>query len=372
LGDTFGAAFRLTTFGESHGVALGGVIEGCPPGLTLDVDALQAACDRRRPGTSKLVSGRAETDRVTILSGLDRGVTLGTPIAFTVPNVDADPAAYDALRDVYRPSHADFTWEARFGRRMVEGCGRASARETVARVVGGDVARQVLASIDPDPIDVVAWVDSVGDLRASVDPDHVTQQGVDASPVRCPDPAASAAFEARIREVRAAGDSVGGVVRVVARGVRAGLGAPVFDKLDADLAKALMSLPACKGVEVGSGFAGTLLTGRAHNDAFYADAGTIRTRTNRSGGVQGGISNGMPLLLAAAFKPVATIFHEQETVDAAGRPAVVRPRGRHDPCVLPRAVPIVEAMVWLVLADHRLRWRAQVGAPPPIPRLAPR
>jgi chorismate synthase len=366
MGSTFGSAFRVTTFGESHGGGLGAVIDGCPPGLSLDLDRVQAALDRRRPGTSKLVSGRRETDRVEVLSGLSEGRTTGTPIALVLENRDADPSAYERFRDRYRPSHADFVYDAKYGHRAWAGGGRASARETAARVAAGAVAEQVLE--DLGPVAIVAWVSTVGALVSEVDPTTVTRAAVDRSPVRCPDPVASEAMEARIRAIRADGDTIGGIVRVVARGVPAGLGEPVFDKLDGALAGALMGLPAAKGVSIGSGFEGTLLTGRAHNDAFVPDgAGGITTRTNRSGGIQGGISNGAPITAAVAFKPVATVFHEQDTVDQHGRATTIRPRGRHDPCVLPRAVPIVEAMVALVLVDQWLQWRGQVGAPPPVP-----
>lgn len=369
MGDGFGRLFRLTTFGESHGGAIGGIIEGCPPGLRLDVAAVQAELDRRRPGQSKLTSARKETDEVSFLSGLFDGRTLGTAIGFTIANADADPSAYAPYRHAYRPSHADYTFDARYGLRAWAGGGRASARETACRVVGGAVARQILRCLGP--VEVVAWVDSVADITAAVDASAVTATAVDATPVRCPDPEAAEAMHARILAARAAGDTVGGVVRCVARGVPAGLGAPVFDKLDADLAKAMLSLPACKGFEVGSGFAGTRSTGLAHNDVFVPDPhGGVATRTNRSGGIQGGISNGMPIGLSVAFKPVATVFHSQDTVDDAGRATTIRPRGRHDPCVVPRAVPIVEAMVCLVLADHWLRWRGQVGVPPALPGLS--
>jgi chorismate synthase len=370
MGSSFGVLFRVTTFGESHGAGLGCVVEGCPPGIRLDLDAMQAELDRRRPGQSKLTSARKEADRVEILSGVGGGLTLGTPIAMMVRNEDADPRAYEATRDLYRPSHADFTYDAKYGVSAASGGGRASARETVARVAAGAVARQVLAHLagDRPAPDVVAWVDRVGEVGSSVDAGLVTREEVDANDVRCPDTAAAARMEERIREVRKQGDTVGGVVRCVARNVPAGLGDPVFDKLEADLAKALLSLPAAKGFESGSGFEGTRLTGLQHNDLFEPDGrGGIRTVTNRSGGVQGGISNGMPVEVAVAFKPVATVFREQPTVDRAGRAAVILPKGRHDPCVLPRAVPIVEAMVCLVLADHWLRWRGQVGAAPRIP-----
>jgi chorismate synthase len=359
MGSTFGHLFRVTTFGESHGGAVGGIVEGCPPGLALDLDAVQAELDRRRPGQSDLTTPRREADRIQVLSGLFEGRTLGTPLSFLVPNKDADPKAYADFKDRYRPSHADYTYEAKYGLRAWAGGGRASARETVSRVAAGAVARQVLA---PLGVEVVAWVDRVQHEAARVDPATVSRSGVDAHPVRCPDPEAAARMEARIRQVRAEGDTVGGTVRCVARGVPAGLGDPVFDKLEADLARALLSLPASKGFAIGSGFDGTFLTGSAHNDVFETGTdGVVRTRTNRSGGVQGGISNGMPIEVEVAFKPVSTIFRTQETVDREGRATTVRPKGRHDPCVLPRAVPMVEAMVLLVLVDHHLRHRALVG-----------
>ncbi|MFT4624559.1 MAG: chorismate synthase [Myxococcota bacterium] len=366
-GSSTGVLFRVTTFGESHGGGLGAIVEGCPPGLVLDLDAVQAELDRRRPGQSSITTQRGEADRVEVLSGLFEGRTLGTAIGLLLRNTDAKPESYLPFKDRYRPSHADFTYDARYGLRAWAGGGRASARETAARVAAGAIARQVLRSLGP--VEVVAWVDRVADVQADVDPAVVTAAAVEAhATVRCPDPVAAAAMEARIRAARKQGDTVGGVVRCVARGVPAGLGAPVFDKLDADLAKALMSLPAAKGVEVGSGFAGTWLTGLAHNDVFVPDAERgIATATNRSGGIQGGISNGMPVEVSVAFKPVATVFREQATVDNAGRATTLTPRGRHDPCVLPRAVPIVEAAVCLVLVDHWLRWRGQVGVPPPVP-----
>ena len=362
MGSTFGKLFCVTTFGESHGGGLGVVIDGCPPGLSLQLDAVQAQLRRRRPGQSKLVSNRKEPDEVEVLSGVFEGRTLGSPLAMLVRNKDADPTAYAPFRHLYRPSHADFTTEARFGIRTWQGGGRASARETVARVAAGAVAEQVLSEAG---VEIVAWVDRVGDCAATVDAATVSRDAVDQHPTRCPDPAAAEQMEAIIRAVRADGDTIGGVVRVVARGVPAGLGDPVFDKLEADLAKGLMSLPAAKGVESGSGFSGSRMRGSAHNDAFEPGPapGSIRTRTNHSGGIQGGISNGMPVTFAVAFKPVATVFRPQDTVDDQGREARIKPRGRHDPCVVPRAVPMVEAMVALVLCDHLLRWRA-LGVPP--------
>lgn len=365
MGSSFGRMFRLTTFGESHGGGLGGVVEGCPPGLALDLDAVQHQLDRRRPGQSKLTTQRGETDRIEVLSGLFEGRTLGTAIGFMIPNKDADPRAYEPFKDRYRPSHADFTYDARYGLRAWAGGGRASARETASRVAGGAIARQVLAT---QGIEIVAWVDRVKDVESAVDAAVVTEADVDANIVRCPDAEAAVRMEACILEARRNGDTVGGVVRCIARGVPAGLGDPVFDKLEADLAKAMISLPAAKGFESGSGFGGTMLTGLQHNDAFIPDASRgVATRTNRSGGIQGGISNGMPIEVSVAFKPVATVFREQDTVDRAGNATRVKPRGRHDPCVLPRAVPMVEAMMALVLADHFLRWRGQVGQAPPVP-----
>ncbi|TVQ87347.1 MAG: chorismate synthase [Deltaproteobacteria bacterium] len=363
MGSSFGRLLRVTTYGESHGGGVGCILEGCPPGLRLDLERVQAELDRRRPGQSSLTTPRKELDKVEILSGLFEGRTLGTPIAMAVRNQDADPAAYRNLKDRYRPSHADFTYEARYGLRAWAGGGRASARETVGRVAAGAIARQILEHLGP--VQVVAWVERVHDISAQVEVDRVSSRAVDAHPVRCPDPEAAALMEARIREVRRDGDTVGGVIRCVARGVPAGLGAPVFDKLEADLARGLLSLPACKGFEIGSGYPGTFLKGSQHNDAFVPDGlGGVATKTNRSGGIQGGISNGMPIVLSAAFKPVATIFKEQQTVNDRGEAVLVKPRGRHDPCVLPRAVPMVEAMVCLVLADHWLRWRGQVGSAP--------
>jgi chorismate synthase len=354
VGDTFGHAFRITTFGESHGAALGVVIDGCPPGLLLDQDGIQAECDRRRPGQSKLVTPRKEADRIEILSGLFEGRTTGTALAMLVRNEDADSSKYDDLRDLYRPSHADFTYDARYGIRDHRGGGRSSARETVARVAAGAVARQVLQSRLPG-FDCVSWVETVGDIVASVDPDAVTRDAVEATDVRCPDPAVAAAMIERIQAVRKARDTIGGIVGVVARGVPAGFGDPIFDKLDGDLGKAMLSLPAAKGVEIGDGFRGTHLLGSQHNDPFVPKDGRVGTTTNHAGGVLGGISTGEPIVVRVAFKPVATLFQPQTTVNTRGEPVVFAARGRHDPCVLPRAVPIVEAMMCLVLADHLLR-----------------
>lgn len=362
MGNRFGRAFSVTTFGESHGPALGVVIDGCPPRLPLAAADVQRELDRRRPGQSSLTSPRREPDQVELLSGIsDDGLTLGTPIAMVVRSVDARGKDYGEVEARYRPSHADFTYDAKYGIRAIAGGGRASARETVGRVAAGAVARAVLA---PLGVEVVAWVDEVAGLAAAVDPDGagVTRDAVDATPVRCPDATAAARMIERIERARKDGDSVGGVVRCACRGVPAGWGQPVFDKLDAELARAMLSIPAVKGFEIGSGFAGTLLAGSEHNDRFVrGPGGAIETATNRSGGVQGGISNGMPVTMRVAFKPTATIMRPQDTVDRDGQPAVLEPRGRHDPCVLPRAVPIVEAMALLVLADAFLRHRGQVG-----------
>ena len=353
-GNSFGTRFRVTTFGESHGAGLGVVIDGVPPGMALDLGAVQADLDRRRPGQSPLVSPRKEADVPEMISGLFEGRTLGTPLTFLFRNRDARADDYVALKDVYRPSHADFTTEARYGVRDWRGGGRASARETVGRVAAGAVARQVLAGAG---IEVVGWVDRVGTIGSTVDGATVSRAAVDAHDVRCPDPVAAVGMQTLIRAVRAEGDTVGGVIRAVARGVPAGLGDPVFDKLEADLAKAMLSLPAAKGFESGDGYAGAGRRGSEQNDVFIGTAEGIRTRTNHSGGIQGGISNGMPLEVSVAFKPVATLFREQETVDRDGRPATIKPRGRHDACVLPRAVVMVEAMLCLVLVDHWLgRW----------------
>jgi chorismate synthase len=352
-----GKAFRIATFGESHGGAVGVVVEGCPPRLPLEVAEIQRDLDRRRPGQSRLTTPRQEPDTAEVLSGLFEGRTLGTPIAIVVRNQDARPEAYEHLRDVYRPSHADYTTEVKYGVRNGQGGGRASARETVGRVAAGAVARKLLRQVAG--VEVLAWVRRVHEVEAKVDdPLAVTLEDVEASPTRCPDPAAAEEMIRRIDAARGRGDSLGGVVECVARNVPPGLGEPVFDKLEAELARALMSLPASKGFEIGSGFAGTLLTGIEHNDPFVpAAGGGVRTASNRSGGVQGGISNGEPVVVRVAFKPTATIRTAQQTVTRRGEPVSLEAQGRHDPCVLPRAVPMVEAMVCLVLADHWLRQR---------------
>jgi chorismate synthase len=359
-GNTFGSLFRVTTYGESHGPAVGVIVDGCPPRLPVTVEDIQHELDRRRPGQSHITTQRREADVVEILSGVQDGLTLGTPISMMVRNQDNRGGDYEEMRTKFRPSHADFTYQTKFGIRAWKGGGRSSARETVGRVAAGVLARKALALAGD--IQIVAWVQRVQDLEATVDAGRVTPADVDANIVRCPDAAKAAEMIALIDGARKAGDSLGGVVEAVARGVPAGWGEPVFDRLEADLGKGMLSLPAAKGFEIGSGFAGTRLPGSAHNDPFYAAGdGRVRTRTNRSGGVQGGISNGEDIVLRVAFKPTETILREQDTVDDQGKDTTIKARGRHDPCVLPRAVPIVEAMMALVLADHFLRQRGQCG-----------
>jgi chorismate synthase len=363
VSSTFGYIFRSTTFGESHGGGVGVVVDGCPPRLPLTVEEIQFDLDRRRPGQSRLVTQRKEADQVEILSGVFDGHTTGSPIGLLVRNTDARSEAYDHLKDLYRPSHADYTTEAKYGIRNWQGGGRSSARETIGRVAAGAIARALLRRAAG--IEVLGWVSSVHDIDAQVDTATVTLDDVEAGPTRCPDPAAAARIEAAIDAARRDGDSLGGVVTCVARNVPPGLGDPVFDKLDATLGGAMLSLPAAKGVEIGSGFAGTRLTGRSHNDPFEPGPdGRPRTTTNHSGGVQGGISNGEEIVVRVAFKPTATISSPQKTVTRDNEAVELAAKGRHDPCVLPRAVPLVEAMTLLVLADHWLRQRAIDVLPP--------
>ncbi len=357
MGNTFGQLFRVTTFGESHGGGVGVVIDGCPPRIAITEADIQRELDRRRPGQSKITTQRKEADRCEILSGVFEGTTLGAPIAILVRNEDARPEAYEATRGTFRPSHADFTYEAKFGIRNWQGGGRASARETIGRVAAGAVARKVLAAICSE-IEIIAYVTHVHDRAVSIDRKAITLAQIEASAVRCPDVAASDEMVKAIERARAGGDSLGGVIECLVRNVPAGLGDPVFDKLEADLAKAMLSLPASKGFEIGSGFAATRMRGSEHNDEFVKRGERIATRTNFSGGIQGGISNGEDIYFRVAFKPTATIAREQNTVTSTGEAATLAARGRHDPCVLPRAVPIVEAMTALVLCDHALRQRA--------------
>ena len=358
MGSSFGQLFRISTFGESHGGAVGVILEGCPPRLTLDLAAIQAELDRRRPGQSRITTPRKEDDRVEILSGLLDGVTLGTPIALVVRNKDQRPQDYKEMEVAFRPSHADATYQAKYGIQARSGGGRASARETIGRVAAGAIAKQLLAHVAGT--EVIAWVKRIHTIEASIDPATVSLEAVEANIVRCPDGASAERMIERIEAIGRDGDSCGGVIECLVRRPPVGLGMPVFDKLEADLAKAVMSLPATKGFEIGSGFAGTLLLGSEHNDAFLPTGdGRLRTATNNSGGIQGGISNGEPITLRVAFKPTATIRKEQQTINAAGEATTLAAKGRHDPCVLPRAVPMVEAMVALVLADHLLRQRGQ-------------
>ena len=359
MGNTFGHMFRVTTWGESHGDAVGVVVDGCPPGLELSIDDIQPELDRRRPGQSRIVTQRRESDRAEILSGVFEGRTLGTPILIGVWNEDARGKDYEHMRTKFRPSHADYSYQAKYGIRNWKGGGRASARETIGRVAAAAIASKLLAR--DYGVEIVGYVKQVRELRADVDPDAVTRADVESNMVRCPDADMAQRMIEQIEGARKSGDTLGGIVECVARGVPPGWGEPVFDKLEADLARGVMSLPACKGFEIGSGFGGVTMTGSQHNDPFYNEGGRIRTRTNHSGGVQGGISIGENIVIRAAFKPVATIMRPQETVDVDGNPTTLSGRGRHDPCVLPRAVPMVEAMMALVLIDHALRQRGQVG-----------
>lgn len=354
---SIGNIFRVHTFGESHGPSVGVVIDGCPPRLSLSRDEIQHDLDRRRPGQSSLVTQRDEPDAVEIMSGLHEGLTLGTPLALVIRNEDHQSGAYDHLKDIYRPSHADYTTQIKYGIRAHEGGGRASARETVGRVAAGAVARKVLS--EHSGIEIIAWVKQVHDITTSIDPSAVTLEMVESNDTRCPDPDDSERMRQAIVNARRDGNSLGGVVECVARNVPVGLGDPVFGKLEAELAKAMMSLPASKGFEIGSGFSGASMTGREHNDLFeIGPSGEARTATNNSGGIQGGISNGEDVLLRVAFKPTATIASSQKTIDKEGNAIDLTARGRHDPCVLPRAVPMVEAMACLVICDALLRQTA--------------
>jgi chorismate synthase len=357
MGSSLGQLFRITTFGESHGGGVGVVIDGCPPRISLGEADIQRTLDRRRPGQSAIVSPRQEPDRCEILSGVFEGETLGTPIGILVRNEDAQPEAYREMKETFRPSHADFTYQAKYGIRNWQGGGRASARETIGRVAAGAVAQKVLATLFPG-VAVVTYVTHVYDIAATVDSRAVARAEVEANSVRCPDAVAAREMIRAIEQAQADGDSLGGIIECVIRGLPAGLGDPVFDKLEADLAKAMLSLPATKGFEIGSGFAAAAMKGSEHNDPFEIREDKVRTTTNRSGGVQGGISNGENILFRVAFKPTSTIAREQKTVTAAKEETTLAARGRHDPCVLPRAVPMVEAMAALVLCDHALRQRS--------------
>jgi chorismate synthase len=357
MANSFGHLFRITTWGESHGGGVGVVLDGCPPRLELSEADIQPDLDRRRPGQSKIVSPRKEADTVQIVSGVFEGKTFGTPICMWVKNEDARSEAYSEMATKFRPSHADYTYQAKFGFRNWQGGGRSSARETIGRVAAGAVAKKILR--ERYGVEVLAYVQRVQGISAQVDPATVTAQQIESNIVRCPDPQTAERMIELIEHMRKAGDTVGGIVTGVARGVPAGWGEPVFDRLEADLGKAMLSLPASKGFDIGSGFDSIELTGRQHNDPFRSKDGRVYTTSNRSGGVQGGISNGQTIYFRVAFKPVATVMHEQETVDTELQNTTLTGRGRHDPCVLPRAVPMVEAMTALVLVDHAMRQKAQ-------------
>ena len=355
-GNSFGTLFKLSSFGESHGTAIGGIIDGCPPGLTIDFDAIQHQLDRRKPGQSSITTTRKESDTVQFLSGIFEGKSTGTPIGFIIPNKDQQSADYAALKDVYRPSHADYTYEAKYGIRDYRGGGRSSARETACRVVAGAVASQFL---ETKHIRISAFVSQVGSISSEIPMQLPSESQVDASIVRCPDLQAASKMEALILDMKQAGDTVGGVITCMIEGVPAGLGEPVFDKLHADLGKAMLSINAVKGFEIGNGFSSVTMKGSEHNDVFNRDAaGKIRTQTNHSGGIQGGISNGEIIWFKVAFKPVASIAMKQETLNTSLEKTQIEIPGRHDPCVVPRAVPIVESMAALVIADHFLRAQA--------------
>ncbi len=353
-GSIFGSAFRISTFGESHGKAIGVIIDGCPAGLDIDEAFIQAELDRRKPGQSAIVTQRKESDTVQILSGVFEGKSTGTPIGMLIPNDDQRSHDYGHIADKYRPSHADFTYQEKYGVRDYRGGGRSSARETAARVAAGAIAKLFLAQ---NGVNIQAYVSQVGPLILQKSADELDLSLTESNDVRCPDPEMALQMIDLIKAVRKDGDTIGGVVSAVITGCPVGLGEPAFDKLHADLGKAMLSINACKGFEYGSGFAGVSMRGSEHNDVFYQENGIIKTRTNHSGGIQGGISNGMDITFRVAFKPVATIIPAQESVNTQGESVEVTGRGRHDPCVLPRAVPIVESMAALVLADHLLRQR---------------
>jgi chorismate synthase len=358
MSSTFGTIFRVTTFGESHCKGVGAVVDGCPPGIELCEADIQVQLDRRRPGQSKLTTDRQEADRVSILSGVENGKTLGTPIALLVPNKDQRPGDYRSMAAIPRPSHADFTYQAKYGIRASSGGGRSSARETIGRVAAGAIAEKVLQRTYG--VEIVAWVSAVAEIQGpEVDMGAISRDRVDANLVRCPDDPTAQRMIAAIKAAKNDKDSLGGIITCVCRNVPVGLGEPVFDKLEAQLARAMLSIPATKGFEIGSGFAGTRMRGSVHNDPYIQKGDRLGTATNNSGGIQGGISNGEPIYFRVAFKPVATIGKDQPTVDFDGRPAVLAAKGRHDPCVVPRAVPIVEAMTALVLMDSCLRQAAR-------------
>lgn len=347
--NTFGKLFCLTSFGESHGPFIGGVIDGCPPNFQLDLQLIQAELNRRKPGQSEITTQRKEKDEVEFISGLFEGKTTGMPIAFLIKNADQKSTDYSHIKDSYRPSHADFTWQKKYGIRDYRGGGRSSARETAVRVVGGAIAKQILTA---KGIFITAYTYSIGNISLKSYQKNVDESHIEKNVVRCPDPDLAILMERKIKDVKANGDSIGGIVACSIINSPIGLGDPVFERLEANLAKAMMSINATKGFEIGSGFVGTEMLGSNHNDLLIKDGEKILTKSNNSGGVQGGISNGMPIEFKVAFKPVATIMKNQESVDKDGNAVVVKGKGRHDPCVVPRAVPIVEAMASLVMLDH--------------------
>ena len=355
-GNSFGKLFKLTTFGESHGVAIGGIIDGCPSGIQLDLEAIQHELDRRKPGQSKIVTQRKEPDTVEFYSGVFEGVTTGTPIGFAIHNTNQKSKDYSHIKDVYRPSHADYTYDKKYGVRDYRGGGRSSARETASRVVAGAIAKQMLASIK-----INAFTSSVGDIFLDKPYQDLDFSKTESNVIRCPDEDSAEKMIAKVQEIKKQGDTIGGTITCVIQNVPIGLGEPVFDKLHAELGKAMLSINAVKGFEYGSGFAGVEMRGSEHNDAFVQDGEQTKTTTNHSGGIQGGITNGMDIYFNVAFKPVATIVQAQTSVNEAGESVEVTGKGRHDPCVVPRAVPIVEAMAALVLADHLLRQKTIGG-----------
>jgi chorismate synthase len=353
MGNTFGNLFKLTSFGESHGSMIGGIIEGCPAGLEIDKDIIQKDLDRRKPGQSKVTSSRKEDDKVQLLSGIFEGKSTGTPIGFLIPNINSKSKDYSNIKDVFRPSHADYTYEEKYGLRDYRGGGRSSARETACRVVAGSIAKQLLNNYG---VKISAYVSSIGNIFADEKKVDLNKD-YDSNIVRCPDPNASNKMINLITDLKSKGNTVGGQIKCVISGVEAGLGEPVFDKLHADLGKAMLSINAVKGFEYGSGFNASKMTGAEHNDEFIVENGNVSTKTNNSGGIQGGISNGEEIYFKVAFKPVATIMSKQNSINKEKNNVELSVKGRHDPCVVPRAVPIVESMAAIVLADHLLRNR---------------
>lgn len=355
-GNTFGQLFRITTFGESHGGAVGVIIDGCPPGLEISIAEIQKELDRRKPGQSSITSPRKEQDKIHLMSGVFEGKTTGTPIMLLAFNEDAKSEDYLQLKNLYRPGHADFTFEKKYGVRDWRGSGRASARETLGRVAVGAIAKKFLR--EKLHVEILSFVEQVADIKTNIDFNNVTLKTIEANIVRCPDQEVAKKMIALIKKVRDEGDSVGGIIRGVIKNVPVGLGEPVFDKLSADLGKAMLSIPAVKGFDIGSGFDGVSMRGSVHNDEFISDSdGNIHTNTNNAGGVLGGISNGETIYFRVAIKPVSTIHKKQRTVNTKGEAVDLQATGRHDPCVLPRAVPIVDAMAALVIMDHYLRYK---------------